>query len=156
MSSLLLAIPHRTEAFAGACLPACLQMALAYFGVNRSQEQIASQIGHIAGAGTPARYVTRLVVPGIEISYTAKGSLEGIGRCLDRKQISILFVRTGELPYWEDDTAHAVLVVGMDQTTIWVHDPAFDKAPIPVPIDDLSLAWYEMGNAWAQVAGQSA
>lgn len=111
MSSLLLAIPHRTEAFAGACLPACLQMALAYFGVNRSQEQIARQIGHVAGAS--------------------------------------------ELPYWEHDTAHAVLVAGMEQAIIWVHDPAFDKAPIPVPVDDLSLAWYEMGNTWAQVAGQS-
>jgi hypothetical protein len=43
----------------------------------------------------------------------------------------------------------------MEQATIWVHDPAFDKAPIPVSIDDLSLAWYEMGNTWAQVAGQS-
>lgn len=128
-------------------------MALAYFGVNRSQEQIANQIGHIAGAGTPARNVIRLVVPGIEISYAAKGSLEDIQRCLDRKQIPILFVRTGELPYWEDDTAHAVLVVGMEQATILVHDPAFDKAPIPVPIDDLGLAWYEMGNTWAQVAG---
>lgn len=67
MSNSLLAVPHRTEAFAGACLPAYLQMALAYFGVNRS----------------------------------------------------------------------------------------FDKAPIPVPVDDLSLAWYEMGNTWAQVAGHS-
>ena len=130
-------------------------MALAYFGVNRSQEQIAVQIGHIAGADTPARNVTRLVIPGIEISYAAKGSLEDMGRCLDRQQIPILFVRTGELPYWEDDTAHAVLAVGMEQATIRVHDPAFDKAPIPVPIDDLSLAWYEMGNTWAQVASQS-
>jgi hypothetical protein len=130
-------------------------MALAYFGVNRSQEQIASQIGHIAGAGTPARNVTRLVVPGIEISYAANGSLEDIRRCLDRKQIPILFVRTGELPYWEDDIAHAVLVVGMEQATIWVHDPTFEKGPIPVPIDGLSLAWYEIGNTRAQVAGQS-
>lgn len=130
-------------------------MALAYFGVNRSQEQIASQIGHIAEAGTPARNVTRLTAPGIAISYAAKGSLEDIRRCLAAKRIPILFVRTGELPYWEDDTAHAVLVAGMDQVTILVHDPAFDQAPIPVPIDDLSLAWYEMGNTWAQVAGQS-
>lgn len=155
MSNPLLAILHQTEAFAGACLPACLQMALAYFGVKRSQEQIASQIGHIAGAGTPARNVTRLVVPGIEISYTAKGALEDIRRCLAKKQIAILFVRTGELPYWEDDTAHAILVAGMEQATILVHDPAFELAPIPVPIDDLYLAWYEMGNTWAQVAGQS-
>ena len=152
MSKPLLVVPHRVEAFAGACLPACLQMALVYFGLNWSQERIASQIGHIAGAGTPARNVIRLATPGIKISYMANGSLEDVQACLEREDVPVLFVRTSELPYWEQDTAHAVLVVGMDADFILVNDPAFEQAPIPVPVDDFSLAWYELGNTWAMVA----
>ena len=154
MSKPLLVVPHRVEAFAGACLPACLQMALAYFGLNWSQERIASQIGHIAGAGTPTRNVARLAAPGIRIRYIANGSPEQIQQCLTREEVPILFVRTSELPYWEEDTAHAVLVVGLDADFIFVHDPAFEQAPIPIPIDDFLLAWYELGNSWALVAHQ--
>lgn len=152
MSKSPLAVPHRVEAFAGACLPACLQMALTYFGVDWSQERIASQIGHIAGAGTPARNVTRLATPGIRVRYMTAGALEDVQACLAQGEVPILFVRTSELPYWEEDTTHAVLVVGLDADFILVNDPAFEQAPIPVPADDFSLAWYELGNTWAVVA----
>lgn len=107
-------------------------MALAYYGLNWSQERIASQIGHIAGAGTPARHVTRLTAPGIKISYLTSGSLEDVQACLDRAEVPVVFVRTSELPYWEEDTAHTVLAVGLNADFILVHDPAFEQAPIPI------------------------
>ena len=40
----------------------------------------------------------------------------------------IIFVTTGELPYWDDDTAHAILLVGLDDMTALINDPAFDEA----------------------------
>ena len=152
MSKPLLAVPHRVESFAGACLPACLQMALAYFRISWSQERIASQIRHIVGAGTPAHNVTQLTIPRIRIRYTATGTLEDVQACLEREEVPILFVRTSELPYWDEDTAHAVLVVGLDMDFVFVHDPAFEYAPIPIPTGDFVLAWYELGNSWAAVA----
>ena len=152
MSRPLLAIPHRVEAFAGGCLPACLQMALAFFGLDWPQERIASQIGHITGAGTPARNVVRLSAPGIRVSYVAQGTLAQVEQSLAEGAVPILFVRTGELPHWEEDTAHALVIVGIENDVIIIHDPAFEHAPIPVPIDDFSLAWYEFGNQWAMVA----
>ena len=74
MSRPLLPVPHRTEAFDGACLPACCQMALAFWGVFKSQAEIASQIGHIEGAGTPARHITRLAALGIEVEWSENGT----------------------------------------------------------------------------------
>ena len=65
MSRPLLPVPHRTEAFAGACLPACCQMALALWSISESQSEIAAQIGHIEGAGTAARNITRLTALGV-------------------------------------------------------------------------------------------
>lgn len=152
MSKSLLAVPHRVEAFAGACLPAYLQMALAFIGVNWPQERVAGQLGHIAGAGTLARNVTRLNTPGTRVRYMTNGALEDVQASLAREEVPVLFVRTGELPYWEEDTTHAVLVVGLDADIILINGPAFEQAPIPVPVDDFSLAWYELGNTWAVVA----
>ena len=46
----------------------------------------------------------------------------------------------------------ALVIVGIENDIIIIHDPAFEHAPIPVPIDDFLLAWYELGNQWAMVA----
>jgi hypothetical protein len=58
-------------------------MALEFFGIAQSQEEIASEIGHLPGVGTPARNITRLSAPGVKVQYSqlppAKaGGLRGI------------------------------------------------------------------------------
>ena len=45
----------------------------------------------------------------------------------------------------------ALVIVGIENDIIIIHDPAFEHAPIPVPIEDFLLAWYEFGNQWAMV-----
>ena len=152
MSERLIAVPHRVESFVGACLPACLEMALAFFGVARSQHRIANQIGYIEGAGTPARNTTRLSAPGIQLSYHQNGILEDIQQALASGAVPIVFVRTGELPHWNEDTPHALVIVGVSDDILYVNDPAFEYAPIPIPVGDFLLAWYEFDNQWALVA----
>ncbi|RLC72072.1 MAG: hypothetical protein DRI81_16865 [Chloroflexi bacterium] len=65
--------------------------------------------------------------------------------------VVIAFVRTGELPYWEDDVPHAVTVAEIGADTIYLNDPAFQTAPIPVLAEDFLLAWDEFGNQWARI-----
>lgn len=151
MSEQLIAVPHRVEAFVGACLPACLEMALAFFGIARSQHRIASQIGYIDGAGTPARNITRLSAPGIQLSYHQNGTIEEIRQALTSGAVPIVFVRTGELPHWNEDTPHALVIVGITADILHVNDPVFEHAPIPISIGDFLLAWYEFDNQWALV-----
>ncbi len=127
MSSLSSPLPHKVEAFAGGCLPACLRMALAYFGVDLSQTLIASRIRHIPGAGTPARNVALVSVPGIRISYFTLGTLDQIRQSLTKNAVPIVLVRTSELPYWEEDTAHALIIARLNEDAIFVHDPAFSR-----------------------------
>ena len=151
MSRLLLPVPHRTESLPGACLPACCQMALAFWGILESQTRIAVQIGHIEGAGTPARNVTRLSTFGVEVKWHEHGTVDDLQQATAAGQVPIVFLRTGELPYWDQDTPHAVVVTGVETGTLYVNDPAFEHAPIPVPVDDFWLAWDEFGCQWAAV-----
>jgi hypothetical protein len=151
MSKLLLPVPHRTEAFPGACLPACCQMALAFLSITESQASIATQIGHVEGAGTPARNITRLEVFGVEVEWNRRGTIDDVQRAIADGYVPIVFLRTGELPYWDHDTPHAVVVVGIEADTVSMNDPAFENAPIPVLAGDFQLAWDEFGCQWAAI-----
>jgi hypothetical protein len=44
-------------------------MALALWGISESQSEIAAQIGHIEGAGTAARNITRLTPWGVKVEW---------------------------------------------------------------------------------------
>jgi len=153
MSKPLLPVPHRTEAFVGGCLPACCQMALAFWGVSELQATIAVRIGHVEGAGTPARNITRLTGFGVEVEWHDDGTVDALRRAVIDGKVAIVFLRTGELPYWDHDSPHALVVVGVEAETVYVNDPAFENAPIPVPLGDFELAWGEFGYQWATVRG---
>lgn len=56
----------------------------------------------------------------------------------------IAYVNTGELrSYWNVETFHAVVVVGLDDEVVYVNDPYFDDAPKEVERDEFILAWLE-------------
>jgi len=42
---------------------------------------------------------------------------------------------------WSHGTDHALLVVGCDESQLYVNDPAHAKSPIAVPKGDFELAW---------------
>jgi hypothetical protein len=64
----------------------------------------------------------------------------------------ILLVDTAQLPYWSHRTAHAVVLMGLDDSTAYVNDPAFDTAPLTIPLGDLLLASDGVGNLAAVIA----
>jgi hypothetical protein len=53
------------------------------------------------------------------------------------------------LPYWDQVTNHAIVVVGLDDEFVYVHDPAFAVAPIQVSHGDFELAWQEWDEFYA-------
>jgi len=126
-------------------------MALAFLSVAAPQTRIAAVLGHIHGAGTPAPNVRRLEAFGVQVECRDGGRITDLDRALSDGHVPIVFPRTGELPYWEHDTAHAVVVVGVESGALYVNDPAFDLAPICVPRGDFELAWDEFGCQWALV-----
>ena len=146
----ILNVPHRQQESDGLCLPACVQMVLAYLGETHSQSALARKMGTRTNIGTPHRYITRLRSDEIDVRYAAEGTKEVLQENVTRNLPVIVFVQTSEFPHWHGHfSRHAVVVVGITEADVWVLDPAAAPNPIRVPVGDFLLAWDEMDATYA-------
>ena len=144
-----LTLDHKQQEDFGYCLPACIEMVFAYFGIRRSQSSLAQILGLIIPAGVPCSRIKRLASSKIDVIYQ-EGTLDDINNWLNKQIPVIVFLLMSELPQWRgEELQHAVVVVGLDKQTIYLMDPALETGPTPTPIDDFILAWYEMDNRYA-------
>ena len=132
-------VPYLQQGEAGWCLPACVAMVAAYWQQPLAQADIVRWL-ETRGVGTPASRIERLAQRGFEVIYRT-GSLAELEAWLAQSVPCILFLRTGELPYWEVDTPHAVVLVGLEADGAYLLDPAVETAPVKVSPGDLMLAW---------------
>lgn len=143
-----LLVPHRMQMAIGYCLPACIEMLLAYYGIERTQSDLMSRLTQIGDVGVVASSVLRLASRGLAVQRR-RGDLPDLLELLDRRIPAILEVKTGNLPYWSEDTDHALVFSGAEghdmRDTAIVNDPAFPNA-MPVHLGDVLLAWDEHDN----------
>ena len=85
------------------------------------------------------------------VIYKEYGSLDEIRQHLENHLPCIAFLRTGELPWWTWDTGHAVVIVGMDDVNLLVHDPAQPTGPMRVTQDVFRLAWLTRDETYAVI-----
>lgn len=140
-------VPHQQQANPSWCLPACVAMVAAYWQQPLLQADIAHWLGSTA-VGVPASRVQRLGSRGFTVIYRT-GSLADLESWILKGKPCILFVRTGELTYWQMDTAHAIVLAGFDAEEAILIDPAMTLAAIRVPIGELMLAWSYFDYAYA-------
>lgn len=151
MPKVLLSVSHQPQQNDGDCLAACAAMVLTY--VNRSFDYThLLHLLDIQPYGAPAGNIRRLTSENLNITYS-QTDLAGLEAILHQGHPVIVFVRTGELPYWTYSTNHALVVVGYDETQIYVNDPDRSKieAPISVPRGDFELAWLERDYYYAVI-----
>ncbi len=96
----------------------------------------------VAPWGTPHSRLLRLdsLAPEVEVIYQ-QGELSDLFDALDAGFPPAVFVWTGDLPYWQLQTPHAVVLCGYDDQNFFINDPAFDAAPQVAAHGDLDLAW---------------
>ena len=151
----IIRIPYSRQLAEGYCLPACAQMVFAHLGISCSQPELARTLGVIKNLGVPASQVIRLRSRQVDVIYQTEGSLADIDKWLQQGVPVIACVQTSELSYWHRQVAqHVVLIVGMDQTTIYLLDPAYTDTVIAVAINEFFLAWDEMMLAYAVIYGR--
>lgn len=146
-----LTVPHQPQRLESDCLAACAWMVLAAAGVSADYNALLTVL-NIKPWGTPHRNIRQLedLIDGIQVTYR-QGVLADVFRAIDAGHPVILFVWTGDLPYWTLETWHAVVVVGYDENQVYLNDPAFSAAPQVVTYGDLELAWIAYDTYFAVV-----
>lgn len=146
----LLLVPHCQQQADGDCLAACAAMVLAYWQRDIAYSALLRLL-RIQPYGAPAGNVRLLSSLGVRVTYSTT-NLRGLQTLLSQGLPLIVFLRTGELPYWTYQTDHAVVVVGYDEGHVYVNDPDRPDAPIVVSTGDFELAWLERDYAYALIA----
>ncbi len=152
-SAIRLSVPHREQSDEGDCVPTCVAMVLDYEKIAIPYERVL-QILKTTQHGTVASKIRDLEKIGVHVIYK-KGTLDELREHLSNNHPPIAFVGTSELPYWNSDEKHAVVVVGFDENYVYVNDPAFPNSPIPVSIGDFDLAWLEFDELYAVLTRRS-
>ena len=116
-------------------------MVLAYLGINITEEAAAKQLG-TTEYGTPASRLLRLATSGLTIELGPL-SLEMVRAALLSGNPVIALVNTQFLDYWHEETAHAVVIVGFEDSVLLLSDPAFEDAPQRASTNGFLAAWGE-------------
>ena len=142
MPTVLLPAPHFSQSRDGACLPACVRMVLAYWGHQQSEAELAELLG-TRSFGTPISNVARLQAQGYRVDFGSLTTAELKAYLLANKPV-MARVWTAMLDYWSAEiTSHVVVVVGFDETHVYLNDPALIQAPQLTLWDSFLAAWAE-------------
>lgn len=125
-------------------------MIFAYWDFILTQEKISRKLKLRPGLGVPASNITFLRSEQIRVAYFVGSSVDNIFQWLQDGIPIIAFVQAGELPHWRDVQAqHAVIIVGLEDQTVFIHDPGLGYGPIEVALGDFLLAWEGMDHRCA-------
>lgn len=143
-----LRVPHWRQRQEGECLAACAAMGLTYLEAPVLYEQL-KQLLDVETSSAPFFNIDRLRSWWLVVEHR-QGNLEMVQAHLAAGRPVLVPVDTALLPYWitrpdvtdaERVTDHAVVVVGMDDQSIYVNDPDFETAPQPVEREWFLEAW---------------
>lgn len=152
MPKILLDVPHRQQRSDGDCLAACAWMLFAHIGQSYRYSDLITRLG-IRSYGAPASNILRLADITYRVIYS-QTDMDGLYAYLDRGLPVIAFVRTQELPYWSYGVDHALLVVGYDETSVYVNDPDLSEPNKQVSVGDFELAWLERDYFYAVITSK--
>lgn len=150
----MLQVPHFPQTNPqgrNSCVPAALRMVLAFQGVAFEEEELCNLL-ETQQVGTEVLNVLllnqRLARCHAEV---VSASLDDLARWLQEGIPPVVFVSTVPLSYWKTECLHALVVVGVEEQSVFVHDPAFEIVPLTIPRDEFLAAWGELAQLTALI-----
>jgi ABC-type bacteriocin/lantibiotic exporter with double-glycine peptidase domain len=114
-------------------------MVLAFFGRQHTEAELRALM-RTGPNGTPVRHLTELTHLGFDVDFVMT-DIAGLTAYLTSGLPPIALLWTAALPYWSQSCDHAAVVVGVDDSWVYLNDPCFDSAPQQVSHADFLLAW---------------
>lgn len=150
--------PFQESLHASMCGPASLKMVLAYYGVEKTEEELALLAGTDPDLGTSAEGIQKAAeILGFTVEIKNNSTFEDIQAWLDKKVLVIVnwFTR-GRMDYPESDVpdGHLSVVVGLDDEYIYLQDPEIGKLR-QIARDDFMKVWFDFTgkqiNSWDEM-----
>ena len=143
---MILDVPHLLQEKNSSCYPACLRMVLSYLEIEVSESELRTML-ETDDIGTPMNKISA-PAKSLDINILAENmSLTTLKDRLDQGFPVVAFVYTERLPYWQTNTAHAVVAVGYEEDGgILVNDPMFKTAPKSIMEELFLEAWQFFAN----------
>lgn len=150
MPSILLNVPLLAQRDRADCLPACVQMVLMYQGQSVDEGWLR-RVLESTKIGTPGFKVLNLERHGCSVTYAPATDERVLVQSPSAGIPPITLVLTTNLPYWSVQTAHAVVVTGIDDDAVIVNDPAFSANSQRVPRNAFMVAWSDFDYLYALI-----
>jgi ABC-type bacteriocin/lantibiotic exporter with double-glycine peptidase domain len=134
------------------CGPASLKMIFDYYGVQKSEEEIARMCG-TTKSGTGFKAIKRAAEElGFTVERKNESSFEDIQQWLDKKvPVMVDWFTRGRSDY--DDSAvadgHLSVVVDLDNNFIYLQDPEIGKLR-KIERDDFMKVWFDFSGEYIQ------
>ncbi|MCP4361618.1 MAG: hypothetical protein GY796_26710 [Chloroflexi bacterium] len=89
---------------------------------------------------------------GLQVDYR-EWSITELNTAIENDKPVVIFVRTGFMDIWQEDFAHAIVIVGIEpEHQFWINDPAKKQALLPISWDGLLAAWAKFSYRGATVS----
>ena len=130
----------------GYCGPASLKMVLGYYGVDKSEKELALRCGHDPERGTDNEAIRRAAESyGFKAEIQKEASFNDIQRWLDKRVPVIVDWFTGGRADRDDSEVpdgHSSVVVGLDESNIYLQDPELG-ALRTIKREDFRRVWFD-------------
>ena len=147
MKKILLDVkPFQETLDADMCGPASLKIVLEYYGINKSEDELAKIAGHKKSLGIDDKGIKKVAEKlGLKVIIKNNSSFVDIERWL-KKGVPVIvnwFTR-GRNDYPESETAdgHYSVVMGLDDEFIYLQDPELG-AMRKINRDDFMRVWFD-------------
>ncbi|MFN8495667.1 MAG: C39 family peptidase [Caldilineaceae bacterium] len=125
-------------------------MVLDYLGIPKDETWLWRRL--TAGDVTPFPNLEKLgPALGIIVEIHTEGALAQFEPYIEAGLPVIVAVDTDDAHYWPYVRHHAVVVIGFDEQSVYVNDPAQTEAPLAVDMDTFLLAWLRRDYQYAVI-----
>ncbi len=145
----LLSVSHHQQRQQADCLAACAATVLDYLQVRVDYGRL-TRLLRIQYHGAAFANLRHLASLGVHVDI-GRGDLAVLRSTIEAGLPVIVALDTAYLTYWAEKTDHAVAVVGVDATSVVLHDPDLPTGPRWVPIVQFESAWLEHDYLFAVV-----
>ncbi|MFO7631725.1 MAG: C39 family peptidase [Caldilinea sp.] len=150
----MLNVPRLAQRDRADCLPTCIEMVLAFYGRTVDHTWLR-QVLDSSPIGTPGFKVRNLEPHGYEVTYASATDERVLLQALVSGAPPIALILTANLSYWDIETAHAVVIVGIDGELVIVNDPAHSASSQRIARNEFMLAWSDFDYLYALVRPQA-